>query len=76
METVELDGKNYVISLELVVNGSKYLHLANIENPEDFCIRKVEMENGEEYLVGLESREEFNTVLEAFADKHREDLEI
>ena len=76
METVELDGKNYVISLELVVNGSKYLHLENIENPEDFCIRKVEIEDGEEYLVGLDSREEFNTVLEAFANKHREDLEI
>lgn len=76
LDAIELDEKTYAIIAELEINGTKYLHLANPDNVEDFFIRKIEKENGKEVLTGLDSKEELDNVLAEFSKKHREDLEI
>lgn len=76
VETIELEGKKYIIVSETKINDITYMHLANINNPEDFCIRKVIMENGEEMIVGLDDKKEFEMALNIFLEKNRNDLEI
>ena len=71
VKTVELeDGATYVITDEIQINEKKYLYLTNILDVEDFCIRKHIIESGEEYLVGLDSRQEYDLALKHFLEKH------
>ena len=71
IKTVELeDGATYVITDEIEINEKKYLYLTNILDVEDFCIRKYIIESGEEYLVGLDNKQEFDTALKYFLEKH------
>lgn len=51
-------------------NNNTYVFLSNLENPEDFCIRKLIKENNEEYIIGLDSKEEFDTILTIFKQKY------
>lgn len=76
VDTIELEGKEYIIVEEITINGVVYMHLANSSDPEDFCIRKVIVEDNEEIITGLDNREEFDKVLSIFAEKHHKDLEI
>ena len=57
---------------ELEKDGSTYVYLANMEDPEDFCIRKVKIENEKKYLTGLDSDEEFELVMLSFAKELNE----
>ena len=75
VKTILLEGTEYMVIGELLINGVEYIHFANISNPKDFCIRKVTVRDGEEMIVGLDSREEFDMALKAFSDKHIKDLE-
>ena len=43
-----------------------------MEDPEDFCIRKVKIENEKKYLTGLDSDEEFELVMLSFAKELNE----
>ncbi len=74
-ENVELvtldDGKNYLVTAELVINNIKYIYLTNEDDVADFCIRKINNINGEEYLVGLESKDEVMMVLKEFSTKFK-----
>ncbi len=74
-ENVELvtldDGKNYLVTAELVINNIKYIYLTNEDDVADFCIRKINNINGEEYLVGLESKDEVIMVLKEFSTKFK-----
>lgn len=76
LETIELEGKEYIIRSEIILQGSKYIHLTSSSDPEDFCIRKIRINDGKEMLVGLDSEQEFNMALEAFSSKYKEDFEI
>ena len=51
-------------------NNNTYVFLSDLENPENFCIRKLITENDEEYIIGLDSDEEFNNVLNLFTQKY------
>jgi len=75
VQTIELEGKKYMIVAELNINGIPYIHFASIDNPGDFCIRKVSIMDGEEMIVGLDSREEFDMALKAFSDKQTKSFE-
>lgn len=75
IEVVELEGIEYMIIRELVIDGITYIHLAKVEDPEDFCIRKIQIIDGEEMIVGLDNKEEFDMALEVFANKHEEEIE-
>lgn len=56
------DNKKYCIIKEIIYNGIKYLYLTNIDNIDDFTIRK-EINNE---FVGLDDEEEFNQIVDMF----------
>lgn len=64
------DNKEYAEIDKIEYNNSTYLFLANIDNPEQFCLRKLIKENNEEFIVGLDSKEEFDNILMIFGQKH------
>lgn len=43
-------------------NGNTYVFLANLDKDDDFCVRKLIKKNNEDYIVGLDSKEEFDRV--------------
>ena len=61
------NGVEYTEVDKLDYNGNTYVFLSNLDNPNDFCIRKLVNENDEDYIVGLDSKDEFNPVLNRFA---------
>ncbi|MEG0794486.1 MAG: hypothetical protein RSG95_01685 [Bacilli bacterium] len=69
------DGIDYIIIDEIMVGNTKYVYLVNENDDLDFVIRKVKIENNEDYLVGLETDEEFDYALKEFTEKHKNDLE-
>lgn len=66
------DNIRYAILKEIEKDGNTYVYLVNVEDAEDFCIRKVVIENGNKFLVGLDSDEEFELVLLNFAKEMNE----
>lgn len=68
-ECIEIDGKEYIIIKEFVVKGTTYVHLINENDPQDMMYRKVVVEDGEEFLVGLDSDSEFDLVV-AYEQKY------
>lgn len=56
------DNKKYCIIKEIIYNDIKYLYLTNIDNIDDFTIRK-EINNE---FVGLDDEEEFNQIVDMF----------
>ena len=48
-----------------------YYFLANIDDEEDFCVRKIEKENDDQLLVGLDSDQEFDRAMLMFMKKNK-----
>ena len=72
IEVVTLeDGKDYMVTAELEINNIKYLFLTNEDDVADFCLRKINTINNNEYLVGLIDKEEVIKVLQVFANKFK-----
>lgn len=69
IECIEIDGEEYLILKEFNVKGTTYVHLVNANDPEDFMYRKIVVEDGEEYLYGLDSDAEFDMVI-AYEQKY------
>ena len=69
IESLEIDGTDYFIAKEFVVKGTTYVHLINENDLLDMMYRKVIVENGEEFLVGLDSDSEFDLVV-AYEQKY------
>ena len=66
-ETIVLeDGIKYKITDTI----NNYLYLNNINDFEDFCIRKRIIIDGESYISGLDNEEEFDNALELFEKKY------
>ena len=74
MEELEIitldDGRDYIITDEFLIDGVKYVYLTLEGDIGTFCIRKINIINNEEYLVGLKDRNEFNMALEKFMEKN------
>lgn len=66
---VMLDGIEYTEICRLDDNGNTYVFLSNINNPKQFCIKKLIKENDKELTLGIESDEEFNHLYELFMQK-------
>ena len=67
-ETITLeDGIEYIITDTI----NDYVYLNNINDIEDFCIRKKIKEDEDFYLIGLENDEEFYNALELFEKKYQ-----
>ena len=67
---VILDGVEYTEIDRLKHNNNSYVLLSNLDNPRDFCIKKVIIDNDEEYAVQLDSEEEFRDILNLIALKY------
>ncbi len=67
---VILDGVEYTEIDRLKHNNNSYILLSNLDNPRDFCIKKVIIDNNEEYAVQLDSEEEFRDILNLIALKY------
>ena len=74
VKVIDLENGTFVITDEILINGIKYVYLTNENDVMDFCIRKVKSENNEEYLVKLDSDQEFDTAIQEFLNKHRDEL--
>ncbi len=61
-EYTEIDRVNY--------NHNTYVILSDLDNPNDFCVKKLINENNYEYVIELNTKEEFNNVLKIFTDKY------
>ena len=61
-EYTEIDRVNY--------NHNTYVILSDLDNPKDFCVKKLINENNYEYVIELNTKEEFNNVLKIFTDKY------
>jgi len=51
-------------------NDNTYIYLSNLDNPDDFCIRKIIKENDEEFIIGINSNKEIDKALELFMKKY------
>lgn len=62
VEYVEIDGRDYIVAKRIEIAGKIYLYLVNENDVLDFIIQKVIIEDGEEYITGLDSDKEFDLV--------------
>lgn len=66
---IELDGKDYLICQELVVDGKEYIYAASVD--EDKCALLVRsVLNGEVFVESVSNDEEFKKVMSIIADKN------
>lgn len=68
------DGIEYAIIEEITYDNKKYVYLANTDDYEDFCIRKVIVAEKDNVLVGLDDDAEFDLALMLFAKNHKEEI--
>lgn len=67
---ITIDNTDYTEVDRIEYNNKTYIFFSDLEKPENFCIRQLETENNDEYVIGLNSEEEFNTILELFKKKY------
>ena len=75
VKIIDLEDGSYIISDEIILNNTKYIYLTKENDMMNFCIRKIVMENGEEFIDALDMEEEFDQAMQAFLQKHKQDLE-
>lgn len=72
INTVVLEnGVEYTEVDELIHNNTRYILLSNANNVKDSCIRKIEIEDNEEYMCRLDSDKEFEMILDLFMEKNK-----
>lgn len=64
------NGIEYTEVDTLVYNNNRYVLLSNISNVKDSCIRKIVIENNEEYISRLDDDNEFDIILNLFMKKN------
>ncbi len=69
VEIVSIGDKDYMVTAEIVINNVTYVYLTNENDIADFCIRKINKINNNEYLVGLNDESEVKMALKEFANK-------
>lgn len=67
------DGNTYTVVDKIEKLDKSYIYLANIENVQDFCIRKEIMENGETFIVGLDNDQEYEEAMNLFINKNNQE---
>ena len=75
VKIIDLEDGSYIISDEIILNNTKYIYLTKENDMMDFCIRKIVMENGEEFIDALDTEEEFDRAMQVFLQKHKQDSE-
>lgn len=67
------DGNTYTVVDKIEKLDKSYIYLANIENVQDFCIRKEIMENDETFIVGLDNDQEYEEAMNLFIKKNNQE---
>lgn len=68
METIVLDdNKEYMIIEQLEDSNNKYTLFSNIDNSENFCIRKIVNKDDKNYFVRLDNKKEAELITNKFA---------
>lgn len=67
------DGNTYTVVDKIEKLDKSYIYLANIENVQDFCIRKEITENGETFIVGLDNDQEYEEAMNLFIKKNNQE---
>lgn len=75
VKVIELDDGTYVVDDEITIKNTKYVYLTNEADVMDFYIQKVILKDNEEYLEGIDSDEEFDMAMQAFLNKHKQELD-
>ena len=69
VNVIEINGKEYSEIMRLDLDGNTYVYLCVLDDPGDFFIHRLVKENGETFIEGLDSKEEFDKVLLHFTQK-------
>ena len=69
------NNKDYEIIDTIVNNNEKYLILSNENDDFDICVRKILAKEDREYLVKLDTENEFNEVMTIFYTKYNKEGE-
>ena len=71
MESIVLDdGIEYLIVDTKVIDNVEYTLFSNINDESDICFRKLSIQDGEEYFVGLDDEKEFEKVVLTFTKEY------
>ena len=72
VNTIKLEnGVEYTEIDKLIYNNTEYLLLSNIKDVKDSCIRKIEIDNNEEFISRLDDESEFDIILNLFMEKNK-----
>ena len=66
------DGIEYMVLDEIDLDNNTYVYLTNVDDEEDFCIRKVDNTKNDSMLVGLDNDNEFDKALLLFSKKYQD----
>ena len=64
------NGIEYTEVSRIKIDNNTYVFLSNMDNPEDFCIKKIIKKDNEELIYAIDSDEEFNKVMNEFAKNY------
>ena len=60
------DNKEYGVLKEIECDNQRYVILFEPDSPKNFLVRKIIVENNEEFLTKLSSEDEYDSVLSKF----------
>ncbi len=60
------DGNTYAVIEKI----DSYIYLSNIKDSNDFCVRKQVTKGDENFLEGLDNKEEVDQAMKLFLEKH------
>ena len=66
VKIIDLEDGSYIVADEITIDNTKYVYLNNEKDLMDFCIRKVTIDDNQEYLIGLDNKSEFDKALQVF----------
>ena len=64
------DGIEYLIYDTEIIDNTEYTLFVNIVDETDICFRKISIEDGKRYFIGLDNEKEFEKVLLVFTKKN------
>lgn len=65
------DNKEYMIIGAEEVDNNKYLILTNEEEPEKLVVRRIITENNEDFLVKLDTKDEYDKVIYNYYEEYK-----
>ena len=68
---VTINDIDYIILDEINIEGIRYVYLVNGNDENDLLIRRVTIENDEEYLDLLHNQDEINKALIHYYNRHK-----